>query len=317
MTGRSGTARATTRPRGIVAMALLLFAAAGHGSEPPGFALEALAEGVYVHLGRYAELDQAERADSANLGVVIGERCVAVIDSGGAVATGAALLAAIRQRSDKPVCYVINTHVHFDHVLGNAALRGTGAVFVGHRNLADAIEANREFFADNFSAELGAADGALVVGPDRLVGDRVMLDLGGRTLEVRAVSRAHSTTDVTVHDSHTGILWTGDLLFRERMPVLDGSLLGWIAWLEAAMAERYTAVVPGHGPVDREWPAGAQAQHAYFTLLRDETRAAVAAGKFLDEARESVAVSARDLWRLTERAHPLNVSRAYRELEWE
>lgn len=292
--------------------------AAANASGSSAFTVEEVAPGVYLHRGAHARLEDPARADSANISFVVGARCVAVIDSGGAVATGQALAAAIAAKTPKPVCYVINTHVHFDHVLGNAAWQDSDTRFVGHSNLAEAMAANREFFSESFAAELGGpGQGTRVIGPDVLVEGKTELDLGDRVLELAAEPVAHTTTDLTVHDPASGTLWTGDLLFRERMPVLDGSLKGWLAWHKRAMAVPYTAVIPGHGPVDRAWPAGAEPQFDYLQQLLRETRQAIAEGKFLDEAQASVATDAQGRWQLAERAHRVNVSRAFRELEWE
>lgn len=278
------------------------------------FALETLADGIHVHLGAHADLDSPARADSANLAYIEGDDCLAVIDSGGSQATGAAFANALRARSAKPVCYLINTHVHFDHVLGNAALVGPTTRIVGHAALAAAIETSREFFAEAFGPELA---GAAVRGPQILVEDQLELDLGGRKLRLVAHPAAHTQADLTVLDVATGTLFAGDLVSRERLPVLDGSLLGWIAWLEQAMREDHPLVVPGHGAPDAAWPHGARALLAYLTALRDETRRAIAAAVFIEDAKGVVAKDALPGWVLTERAHPLNVSRAYRELEWE
>jgi quinoprotein relay system zinc metallohydrolase 2 len=305
-------------PVAALAVVALFAVSAPAAAGEEAFALDEIAAGVYVHRGQMADLDSPARADSANLGVVVGARCVAIIDSGGALATGRALAAAIAARTPRPVCYVINTHVHFDHVLGNGAFVGDGTRFVGQQALAEAMTVNREFFAEQFAAELDGPDGAArVIGPDDLVRTRMELDLGERTLVLTAVARAHSTTDLTVLDNASDTLFTGDLVFRERLPVLDGSLAGWLAWLDTAMQTPHARVVPGHGPVDLQWPEGARPLERYLTALRDDTRAAIAAGEFLEDAKASVAAAQRGEWILTERAHGLNVSRAYRELEWE
>src|SRR5664279_4232854 len=86
---------------------------------PDYFALENPAPGVYVHYGQQAEMTPANFGDVANLGFVVGARCVAVIDTGGTYAVGQALRQAIRRVTAIPVCFVINTHVHPDHVFGN------------------------------------------------------------------------------------------------------------------------------------------------------------------------------------------------------
>ncbi|MEX2482516.1 MAG: quinoprotein relay system zinc metallohydrolase 2 [Gammaproteobacteria bacterium] len=308
---------ATRRCRFIPLLALLA-CCCSYASEIDELSVDAVAPGVFVHLGQAAEVDSPDRGDSANIGFVIGAHCVAIIDSGGALATGRALGQAIAKRTAKPVCYVINTHVHFDHVLGNAAFEASAPDYVGHHRLADAMAANRDFFAENFAHELGGESQQVkVIGPDTLVEDELELDLGDRRLRLRAVASAHSTTDLTVLDALTNTLWAGDLLSRERMPVLDGSLLGWLDWMRHAMQQDYAHVIPGHGPIDHAWPDGARAQLRYLEALRDDTRAAVAAGTMLQEAQGSVAAEQRRHWQLTERAHPLNVNRAYRELEWE
>ena len=103
--------------------------------------VEEIAPGVHVHVGHQVTWPGAhgdERAgDIANLGFVVGERCVAVIDTGGSPQLGQRLLAAIRRVSTRPVCYVINTHVHPDHTLGNAAFAALAPAprFVGHARL--------------------------------------------------------------------------------------------------------------------------------------------------------------------------------------
>ena len=121
----------------------------------PDFALENPAPGVYVHYGQQAEMTRANFGDVANLGFVVGARCVAVIDTGGTFAVGRALRQAIRRVATVPVCYVINTHVHPDHVFGNAAFADDHPEFIGHARLADAMRRRGPNYLNALRRDLG------------------------------------------------------------------------------------------------------------------------------------------------------------------
>ena len=130
---------------------------------PAAATLQPLAPGVYLHRGVLADWGPANQGDVANSGVVVGTRCAAVIDSGGSAAVARRLLTALRHQTSLPVCYVINTHGHFDHVLGNAAFQPEHPVFVGHQNLAAVMAANREYFPQRFATELAGVGAAGVI----------------------------------------------------------------------------------------------------------------------------------------------------------
>ena len=276
-----------------------------------------VAPGVHVHTGKHHGPQHAHRADVANISFVIGERCIAVIDTGGSTDIGKRLLAAARSVSALPICYVINTHVHFDHLLGNAAFTDSGARFVGHAGLVGAVRGSQEFFAEEFAAELGAAELPI---PELTVavGDELRLDLGNRELLLKAWPPAHTDNDLTVLDVQTATLWTGDLLFRERLPIFDASLRGWLSVMQQLGLVESSHVVPGHGTVTGQtFTQAAADQLRYLSLLLEETRAQIHAGTFLEEAAAHVAQSERERWLLFEQTHPTNVNRAFRELEWE
>ncbi len=287
------------------------------GPDAAAFRVDEVAPKVFVHPGTHAGLDHTGRGDSANIGFIVGERCIAVIDSGGSVRTGQQLLTAIRAHSAKPICYVINTHVHFDHVLGNAAFADTGATFVGHAELAPALAASRTFFLERFAAELSTAPpGQELVLPSKMIEDEALLDLGGRQLRLTAQPRSHSSSDLTVLDERTGTLWTGDLLFIERLPVVDGSVRGWLAVLRTLEQVPAKRVVPGHGPSSVAWPQASRGQSDYLEALLITARHAVAAGQFLEDFEAQAAAHVPPGWVVAE-PHARNASRAYREVEWE
>lgn len=310
--------RGGRRPAALVAAILAgaLAASAARGDPLP---VEQVADGVFVHQGRHEDFTPANRGGIANLGFVIGDAAVAVIDAGGSAAQGRDLLAAIRARTMLPVAYVITTHAHPDHVLGNSAFEGEGAAFVGHARLPAALTERGPFYLASMRRLLGAAaaDGRLV--PPGLTVEPeapLRLDLGGRRLELRAWPTAHTDNDLTVLDEATGTLFAGDLLFIDRLPVIDGSLKGWLAVLEELQRLPARLVVPGHGPSSAPWPDAIEPQRRYLTELLQGVRDSLDAGRSL-AATTAALPPPSDAWRLRDGNHERNVTASYTELEWE
>jgi quinoprotein relay system zinc metallohydrolase 2 len=275
-----------------------------------------IAQGVFVRPGRDVGVFEGDRV--ANVGFIVGGRCVAVIDTGGSEAEGRALRCAIRGHTPLPVCYVINTHVHPDHILGNRAFAGEGVRFVGHAHLPRAMSLVGEVYLRRLAAYTGETLGPqTMVAPDRTVAGEAVLDLGGRRLRLTAHGRAHTDTDLSVYDEATGTLWLSDLLFVGHVPVLDGSVLGWLETLEGLKPARARRAVPGHGPVSVPWPNAARDTERYLRVLRDGLRAWIAEDGDLREAQGQVGYSEQGRWRLFAAYHQRNIAAAFRELEWE
>jgi quinoprotein relay system zinc metallohydrolase 2 len=298
--------------------AILLASAPPVGAMEP-LAVREVAPGVFVHQGRYEIFTPRNSGDTANTGFIIGRDGVAVVDTGGSPRVGASLLAAIRARTKLPIKYVINTHMHPDHVFGNVAFEAEKPVFVGHAKLPRALAARADRYLGINKELLGDAfDGTRIVPPTELVKDRIELDLGDRKLAIEAHPTAHTDNDVTVLDEKTGTMFLGDLLFSKHVPALDGSIRGWLALIDKLAArDDVKLAVPGHGPESMPWPSALAAEKRYLGTVADEVRTMIKQGKTLAEAAETAGLSEKDAWALFKEYHARNVSAAFAELEWE
>lgn len=301
----------------LATLAMLLSGIVQAQHDEPALAIDQIAPGVFVHAGRIALMDEANAGDVANLGFIVGHDAVAVIDSGGSVRVGRQLRAAIRQRTGLPLRYVIATHGHPDHVFGHAAFAGDGVIYVGHRHLPQALAQRGPHYLGAFRRLLGDAliDEVRIVAPTLLVENDMTLDLGGRMLALRAWPVAHSDSDLTVLDSTTGTLFAGDLVFSGHLPVIDGSLRGWLALMDLLAALPAQRVVPGHGAVG-DWPAALADQRRYLQRLEADVRAMIVEGAPLRAAQQAGAAESSQ-WQLFDDYHARNATAAYSEIEWE
>ncbi|MGK2922315.1 MAG: quinoprotein relay system zinc metallohydrolase 2 [Methyloceanibacter sp.] len=278
-----------------------------------------VAPGVFVHQGRYEVQSPDNRGDVANASFVVGSEAVAVIDTSGSAVMGEDLRDAIRAVTNKPIKYVINTHMHPDHVLGNAAFKTDNPTFVGHYKLARALgnragsylTANKQMLGDEAFA------GSEIILPTLAIKEPTTLFLGDRELLLEPQATAHTDNDLIVTDTKTDTLFLGDLLFSVHVPTIDGSIKGWLALLDELGNRKAARVVPGHGPKTMELPRALEPEQRYLATIASDVRRQIAEGKTLAEATKTAGFSEKDAWKLFDQYHVRNVTAAFAELEWE
>lgn len=277
-----------------------------------------VADGVYAHTGTHGVFDKDYHGDMANIGFIVGDSSVAIIDTGGSFKVGAELREAVRMVTKLPIRYVINTHIHADHIFGNAAFVQDKPEFIGHYNLPSTLSLNHEFLEANLKELLGAdAKDSEIILPTKVVENTLDIDLGNRKLQLKAWPKSHTNTDLTVFDEKTQTLWTGDLFYITKTPSLDGDLKGWISVTDELKALKAKVTVPGHGDPTKDKNGMLDRQNTYLKLLLEDVRAAIKSGVDMQQTIETAAQAEKPNWVFFDLIHRRNVNLAYPQLEWE
>jgi glyoxylase-like metal-dependent hydrolase (beta-lactamase superfamily II) len=177
-----------------------------------------------------------------NIGVLAGTDGVVIVDDQFAPLTEK-IVAAIGTLTDEDVRFVINTHVHPDHMGGNANFAARGAAIVAHDNVRVRM----------MQGIRGGPPEPVAAWPVVTYGDKLAMHVNGEVLEIMKVPPAHTDGDSFVYFKKANVLHLGDVFRTGAFPVIDtqngGTAQGTIEALEMAiaMAEADTIVLPGHG----------------------------------------------------------------------
>jgi cyclase len=229
----------------------LVMLAAFEGTANAQTGLTKIADGVYS----YVDSKDPSPAHSfgANAGIIIGKDGIVVVDTLISANEAKRFIKDIRVLSDKPIRYVVDTHDHLDHVLGNSEFAKLGATIIAQTETKAAMVKNGDGLlqrAKYFGLSDEAMSGTTVVVPSLTFSDAMEIDLGDRKIEVIHAGPSHTGGSSIVYVPDSKTLFAGDILFTNYHPNMrDGDIQGWVKALDVIAAMDAASIIPGHGPL--------------------------------------------------------------------
>ncbi len=227
----------------------------------------------------------------SNSAFVVTDAGVIVFDTLGTPALGGKLLAAIRSVSDAPIKRIYISHYHADHMYGNQAFVDTGAEIVasdGAKRYLEGDVAQQRLTERRQSLSPWVNENTRVVPPDRYLQQEERFTLGGVTIRVVDVGSAHSEGDLALFVETDGVLFSGDIIFQDRIPFLGTSNSAeWLDVLEEMERADVAVIVPGHGKAAENPRAIVSLTKNYLAYVRASMQQAVADWIPFDEAYEA------------------------------
>ena len=287
-----------------------------------------IADGIYIHYGKHENFYENNNiGDIANLGFIIGDDSIAVIDTGGSHQIGEALKLAIKKVSKKPIKFVINTHGHQDHIFGNTAFASEGATIYGHYKLKKFLKERGSQYVRQISEAGDNVKGTSIIFPHKIIAttssdetkklsNEITIDLGNRKLLLTSHPTSHTYSDATVYDFKTKTFFVGDLVQEERLPTMDGLTKEWIKLLDEIAKVDFKIMVPGHGKIQTDKTALNKTKK-YLTVLYTDVINSLKNNVPAEKVIDTAAQSEKDEWVLFDRINPGNVARTFMRYEWE
>ena len=227
-----------------------------------------------------------------NVGYVIGDNAVLVIDTGLGPRNGAAVYEIAKKLAGSKTLYLVTTHVHPEHDLGAQAFPDTTKLIRSTDQVKDIAEFGLQL-ADIF-AKRSPINADLLKGAEFRKADITFehdydLDLGGVHAKLTAMGANHTAGDTIIWIDADRVLFSGDIAMRAQPAFASphSSLKHWLASLDQLEALKPAIIVPSHGPTG-DGVGFITGYRAYLTEIRDRTAAEKRAGRSVDEAVATV-----------------------------
>lgn len=278
-----------------------------------------VADGIYAIVGPTDQRSPQNLANNATFGFVVTDAGVVLMDPGGSYKGAAAIAAAIKSVTAQPVTHVINTGGQDHRWLGNGYFLEHGAVIIASAEaVADhKARANDQFFALNQLLGKDALDGTHDVYATQTFDSALDLTIGGVQFQLRHAAAAHTPGDTFVWLPQKSVVFTGDIIYVERMLGVgpQSSISTWLDAFGAIEALNPTHVVPGHGPVTDLARAQAETRD-YLQMLRTKIGAIIENGGDINDAT-AIDQSAFSHLGVYDQIKGRNAQQVFQQMEWE
>ena len=238
-----------------------------------------------------------------------------VIDSGPTYQYATQAYKKMKNLKNLPISYVVDTHVHDDHWLGNSYYVTLGAKIIGSLVFKELPKVERTRMQRRISPE--AYQQTTQVFPTLFVDKEKILEINGKKIYIKSVNnKAHTNSDLYVYIPSEKIVFVGDLVFNQRLPSLrDGDINGWIEALEDIKKMNVKYIVGGHGEnIDKH---AVDFTYNYLKTLRDEVKKRLQEGEDIADVVNEVTMKKYAKVPFYDSIHRQNVETAYRMLEWD
>ncbi len=215
----------------------------------------------------------------SNAGFVVTDAGVVVFDSLGTPSLANKLLEKIRSITSQPVKKVIVSHFHADHIYGLQVFEELGAEIIAPMGAQKYLqsEAARERLEERqFSLEPWVNENTRLVLPDTTLSQSTRFQLGDIAFTINYMGKAHSDGDLTMLVEPDKVLFSGDIIFQERIPFVGSAdSKKWLDTLTRLETNGLNVLIPGHGPASDDPANTISLTRRYLAYLREVMAAGI------------------------------------------
>lgn len=223
----------------------------------------------------------------SNAGFVITGEGVVIFDALGTPSLAKNLVKLIKTVTDQPITQIFLSHYHADHIYGLQVFKAEGVKIYAPDGALDYLESDialERLEERQFSLSPWVNEQTQLVYPDEIIKTSAMFQVGTKTLTISYQGKAHSDGDLVMLVEPDLVLFSGDIIFRSRIPFIGNGDTGhWLETLEKLETTGLKALVPGHGPATFEPSERISLTREYLAFIREAMREGVSDLRSFDE----------------------------------